>query len=300
MDNLTLLGEITDDEKAQLIDETFVNITLSKSEALGIAQLEFMYRGVPVISSGVGGQSWLVRNGVNGVVLKGPGDIEGASSAIKLLLASPKLRKSLSKDALRTSSQATLSNLIAGLSKKLMMKLSREPGTTLLQEAREKLIEARVQGSKKVAVTTKRLIMSSVKGGKSIVSVPYGEITSIDRLARRLWSILIIGLGLSSACFITEVLAPAQFATLVGLTRFIPVIGASDMLAIVLRVDLVFIPFLAAAVVFLTTVKDGYVVHYGRTQKVFLEREFGRVLRIADSLTEKRLFPMATEELETT
>ena len=70
MPNLTLLGEITDEEKAQLIDETFVNITMSRSEALGIAQLEFMYRGVPVVTSGVGGQSWVVQNGVNGVVLK--------------------------------------------------------------------------------------------------------------------------------------------------------------------------------------------------------------------------------------
>jgi D-inositol-3-phosphate glycosyltransferase len=300
MQNLTLLGEITDEEKANLIDETFVNITMSRSEALGIAQLEFMYRGVPVITSGVGGQSWLVRNGVNGVVLSGPDDVQGASAAIAFLLADSKSRRKLSKGASRTSSQATLSNLIAGLSKKLLAKLSKEPGATMLQEAKEKLIEARVKGSRKVAVTTKRLIMSSVKEGKSIISIPYAEIIRISRLKRRSWLDLLIGLVVSAGVIMAEVLAPAQTAAVLGQLQFIPVIGTSSMMALGSRVAVPLIPVFVAAVIFFTTVKDGYVIQYGQGQKVFLEREFGRALKIADSLSENKLFPGGMEELETT
>jgi len=299
MNNLTLLGEITDDQKAQLIDESFVNLTMSRSEALGIAQLEFMYRGVPVITSGVGGQSWVVRNGVNGVVLRGPDDVEGASAAIRSLLKNSKMRSHLSKGALETSSQATLSTLIAGLSKKLMAKLSREPGIAPFQEAKEKLVEARVQGGKKLAVTTKRLVMSSAAGGKRIISIPYTEIVGIEKLAKRSWGVLAIGLALSIASIAFELLAPAQMGGLLKSARVIPLVGASEVFASALRVLLPSIPLIAAAAVYFARVKVGYVVQYGKSQKVFLEREFGRALRMADSLTDKNLITRQAEEPET-
>jgi glycosyltransferase involved in cell wall biosynthesis len=297
--NITILGEITDEDKANLIDGTFVNLTMSRSEALGIAQLEFMYRGVPVITSGVGGQSWLVRNDVNGVVLSGPDDIKGASSAVTFLLANSKSRKKLSKGALRTSSQATLSNLIAGLSKKLLAKLSNEPGTPTPHEAREKLIEAKVNGNRKVAVTTKRLIMSSVKQGKSLVSIPYAEITRVSRQERRPWASLLIGLGMSAGIFTAEVLAPALPATMLSSLESILGIGASSIVALVSRIVVPLTPVFVAAVMCITVVKDGYVIYYGKGQELFVDREFGRVLRIANSLTENRLFASGLEGLET-
>ena len=298
MNNLTLLGEITDDQKAELIDESFVNITMSRSEALGIAQLEFMYRGVPVITSGVGGQSWVVRNGFNGVVLKGPDDFEGASATIRSLLKNPKMRSQLSKGALETSSQATLSSLIAGLSKKLMAKLSKEPGFAPFQEAKEKLVEARVQGGKKLAVTTKRLVMSSAVGGKRIISIPYTEIVGIEKSAKRSWGILAIGLVLSIAGLAFELLAPAQMGGLLNSAKVIPIVGASKLFASALRALLPGVPLIAAAAVYLARVKVGYVVQYGKSQRVFLEREFGRALRMADSLTDKNLITTLAEEPE--
>jgi D-inositol-3-phosphate glycosyltransferase len=300
MRNLTILGEITDDQKAQLIDETFANITMSRSEALGIAQLEFMYRGVPVITSGVGGQSWVVRNGVNGIVLGGPDDVEGASVAIRSLLKNPKMRSKLSKGALKTASQATLSNLIAGLSKKLMAKLSKEPGTAPFQEAKERLIEARVQGGKKLAVTTKRLVMSSAKGGKRIVSVPYSEIVRIDELAKRSWGVLAIGLALSIVGFAAEFMASTQIVAMLESVRLLPLVGVPSALAMALRIILPSVPLIAAAAVYLTRVRVGYVIQYGKSQNVFLERGFGRALRVADSLTDKNLITRPAEELEAT
>jgi len=296
MGNVTLLGEVSDEEKARLIDETFVNITMRRSEALGIAQLEFMYRGVPVITSGVGGQSWVVQSGVNGIVLMGPEDVVGASAAVRSLLENSKLRSKLSKGALRTSSQATLSNLIAGLSQKLMEKLSKEPGMAPLQETKETLVEARVQGGKKLAVTTKRLVMSSVKGGKWIISVPYSEIVRIDRFVRHSRRVLAIGLVLSAAAFAAEFIAPAQIRALLASVGVLSVVGGSSTFDMALRIAIPGIPLFVASALYLTRVRVGYLVEYGKSQKLFLERGFGRALRIADSLIPERSLISKPEE----
>jgi D-inositol-3-phosphate glycosyltransferase len=63
--NVTYLGEIDEKDKIQLIKVSYLNIIMSRLEALGIAQLEFMYFGVPVITSATGGQSWVVQDGVD-------------------------------------------------------------------------------------------------------------------------------------------------------------------------------------------------------------------------------------------
>ncbi|HXW36944.1 MAG TPA: glycosyltransferase family 4 protein [Nitrososphaerales archaeon] len=295
--NVTLLGEISDGEKVGLIKKSFANINLSRSEALGIAQLEFMYGGVPVVTSGVGGQSWIVHDEVNGLVVRGPDDIDGAAAAITRLARNPKLRKRLSKGALQTSSQMTLSSLIASLSRRLNSRLYMEGGFSVQPEAREKLIEARVQGGKRVVVTTTRLIVSSAKEGRSIVSVPYGEITRISRSVRRRWSILAVGLGLFCGSMTLALIAPSQFPPVDVLLKLVPSMGASELAALAVRASLLFSPLIVAAPLFFATVKDGYLVQYGQRQKVFLEREFGRLLKIGDSLGGKSLFRPDAEEL---
>ena len=78
---------------------SYLNILMSRLEALGISQLEFMYGGVPVITSGVGGQSWVVQNGVEGLHAKGAGDINGAAEAIVRLVEDQNLYKSMSNNA---------------------------------------------------------------------------------------------------------------------------------------------------------------------------------------------------------
>ena len=79
MPNVTYLGEINEQEKVLLIKASYINIILSRLEALGLTQMEFMYSGVPVVTSGVGGQKWLIHNGVEGLHVSGPEDIEGAA-----------------------------------------------------------------------------------------------------------------------------------------------------------------------------------------------------------------------------
>ncbi len=88
-------------------------------EALGLVQLEFMYAGIPVITSAIGGQSWVVRNNIDGIHVNGPNDIKGAANAIIKLVEDKNLWKTLSQNAKERASQFTMSNLIKQLIQKI-------------------------------------------------------------------------------------------------------------------------------------------------------------------------------------
>ncbi len=113
--NLSILGEISEDEKTALIRTSWLNLTMSRLEALGLTQLEFMSAGVPVVTSGVGGQSWVVRNGHTGIVLKGPRDTKGAVNAISALLDDPGYKATLGRNAERFASRCTMKALVKKL-----------------------------------------------------------------------------------------------------------------------------------------------------------------------------------------
>lgn len=117
--NVVVLGEISDEDKSALIGTSYLNLTMSRLEALGLTQLEFMSAGVPVVTSGVGGQSWIVRNGQTGVVLAGPEDTRGAASAVSRLLGDSPYRETLSRNAEKFASQFTMRALVRNLMKKL-------------------------------------------------------------------------------------------------------------------------------------------------------------------------------------
>jgi len=84
-------------------------------EALGLTQIEFMYGGVPVISSGTYGQKWLITNNVDGVVVKGPDDIEGAAKAIEELVKDPGKRELMSVNARNKAKNLLMSKLMTEL-----------------------------------------------------------------------------------------------------------------------------------------------------------------------------------------
>ena len=120
--NLVVLGEISEEEKADLIRSSILDITMSKLEALGLVQLEFMSAGVPVVTSGAGGQSWVVRNGQTGIVLEGPDDVAGAASAIVELARNHAYRERLGKSAEKFAADFTMKSLVRTLIKKIQGK----------------------------------------------------------------------------------------------------------------------------------------------------------------------------------
>jgi len=124
LDNITFTGELSHEDKIKLIKESYLNIIMSRMEALGLTQIEFMYGGVPVITSAVYGQRWVVRDGVDGIHVGGPDDIEGAARAIEMLLDNPDLREQMSKNARERARQFLLSKTTSDLAVKLTEALS--------------------------------------------------------------------------------------------------------------------------------------------------------------------------------
>ncbi|MEM4685369.1 MAG: glycosyltransferase family 4 protein [Sulfolobales archaeon] len=113
--NVIITGELDEETKASLIKASYLNIILSKMEALGLTQIEFMYGGVPVITSATYGQKWLISNGVDGIHVQGPEDIEGAAKAIEYLVKNSDKRDSMAEKAREKAKNYLMSKLLQGL-----------------------------------------------------------------------------------------------------------------------------------------------------------------------------------------
>lgn len=291
--NVSVLGSISDEEKAALIRTSMANITMSRSEALGIAQLEFMSAGVPVITSGVGGQSWIVGNGANGIVLSGPDDAKGAAEAITRLADRPQLRRKLGRTAAKTASPYSLTRLVGALSTRLEQEVARSADdlpslNSVLGD--ERIIEAWAHKGRKVAATSRRLIVRSAKSGNRVTSILYDDISRIEKHAEAPWAAL--GLGAAATGLLV-----AQRMLGYGLLRPLTPLLSSALLTIgfpgalgTLTTVLPFVPAVVAAAAFLSSVRNGYVVHYGPSRKLFLPSKFVKALRLADKLTPNELF----------
>jgi D-inositol-3-phosphate glycosyltransferase len=125
--NLSYVGAISEKDKVALIRSSYVNILLSRMEALGLTQLEFMYGGVPIVSSAVGGQRWLIRDCVDGIHVRGPDDLKGAAKAVEILVKNPTLRDELALNAKNRAKEFTLPKITSDLSSRLMSLKTSQP-----------------------------------------------------------------------------------------------------------------------------------------------------------------------------
>ncbi len=287
--NLTVTGPISDEDYPSLIWETYLNINMSRSEALGLAQLEFMYSGVPVVTSGVGGQSWVVKDGVSGVVLSGPDDVSGAARAVKTLVDKPKRWSKLARRSKDTASQFTMGRLIYSFIQLVSKEFTTEGDEDKVYlEPGEKLIEAWARKGYKVVVTTRTLKIESEKKRQQ-VAIPLAEIVRLDKRREFSWKTPVLGALGSLALYFAFVLdSPAKvaFDSLLNPLSSFP-LGISGVLFWLT----VFLP-LGLSMVFtgITAVK-GYTILFGDGIRQFLPAEFAKALRIADEFTSHALFP---------
>lgn len=305
LENVSVLGPLSEQDKASLIKASFVNITMSTSEALGITQLEFMSMGVPVITSGVGGQSWVVKDGFNGVILKGPDDVRGAADAIVRLTERPSQRSKLGRNATRFASGFSITSLVDVLSRRLERELQRQDdGMPASQRVsvEERVMESWVEGGQNVVATSRRLIIKSAKGGKKVIVIPYNEIAKIVAHKKAPWPIL--GLGVSATLLLLgqRILGLSLIARFLGpkISMILASLSLPDLTPTLVGA-VPFIPLFISITAFALMLKQGFLIYYGTSGgRAFLPRTFQKALRLADKLTPNDLFVARDEGNKTT
>jgi hypothetical protein len=282
------MGEINEKEKLQLIKASHLNILLSRMEALGLAQLEFMFQGVPVITSGVGGQSWIVRNGREGIQVNGPDDVEGAERAVIELVSDRSKWEKCSANAKERVTDFTFTRLISKLDDAITKEIESETGLAELPtEVRSTLSEPEMvartwsHGTQKIAATSERLFIQQGLLSRSTLEIPYSSINSIEHMRRYRWGTLLIGAGLSLVMFIQHYVYPIISRTLTSeivllMTSIVPTIKLqlSQVLA-----NLWLIPISIAILLFLTGARRGFALHGARLSPIYLPQSFGEAVQ---------------------
>jgi len=284
LSNVRYLGELSEREKVQLMQNSFLNIILSRMEALGLTQLEFMFEGVPVVTSGVGGQSWIVRDGKDGILVKGPDDVEGAAAAIVALADDEATWKKLSSNAKERASQYTLTNLMKRLDEAITREIEKETGlSTLPDEVRatisqpEYVVHTWSHGAMKIAATERRVFVQRGRLSRSTLEIPYSNIKSIEYVRSHHWKALVAGVFLSLLLFVQHYVTPIVSRPLISrlellISELLPT-GAINLETIFRLVWLVPISF--AVIVFLVGMRKGYALHGASVNPVFLPPAFG-------------------------
>ncbi|UPA31292.1 glycosyltransferase family 4 protein [Terrisporobacter glycolicus] len=122
-ENVVVTGWIDNKEKEEILKDTIINILPSYHEGMPMAILETMSKGIPNISTNVGGITRVIKNFENGIV-NNPGDNNALKNSINMLINDEKLRENLSNNAYskiqREYSIDVYNKKIAGIYRDLM------------------------------------------------------------------------------------------------------------------------------------------------------------------------------------
>ena len=87
----------------------------SLEDAYGLPVIEAMASGLPVIASANAGVSEVIRDGLNGLLLRDPTNAVELASLIRRLVDNPSLRDQLAENAVSTARQCTLDDNAAAM-----------------------------------------------------------------------------------------------------------------------------------------------------------------------------------------
>jgi hypothetical protein len=267
-----------------------------------------MYWGVPVITSAVGGQAWLIRNEVEGLHVEGPDDIKGSVSAITKLVDNPTLWSELSSNAKAKATNLTISRLIAELDEAITKELIKERGLTgIPSEVRATLAEPETvlrswsSGSWGVIATRRRLLIKRGFISRKVSEIPYTNIFSIEYMRRYPWKTLIMGSVISMFLFVEPFLRPifsrAFISRLEELMRFLlpEAFLKSPFLEAFLDI-LPILPFLIAVVVFAVQARTGSALRGPGIGSLYLPRKFREAIAFIRSIQNGQLLKEQSEE----
>jgi hypothetical protein len=287
---VTYLGELSEQNKVMLVKSSYLNILLSRSEALGLTQMEFMYLGVPVITSAVEGQAWLIRDGIEGIHVKGPDDIEGAASAINKLIGNPTLRNEMSANAKKRTEDLTVSRLTEQLDDALTTELIKERGLIAIpSEVRatiakpENVLKSWSSGSWGVIATRRRLFIRRGFISRKVTEIPYTNVTSIEHTRRYPWKTLVSGCTIAVLLFVglfLRSILPESLGSVVN--QLVNSIANSGVLqSSILNLLLVLVPLvplLIALTSFALEARTGFTLRGPGKETIYLPGQFGEVI----------------------
>ena len=93
--HVTLTGRVSDMEKYAIFSGSNIFISPTMYEAFGIALAEALYCKLPVVTTDIGGCRYVVKNNIDGILVKDQEDIESFSQAIIKLIKDPQKAKEM-------------------------------------------------------------------------------------------------------------------------------------------------------------------------------------------------------------
>lgn len=108
---ITLLGELDQETLTAWYLRATVGTLPSYYETFGLAALEQMCFGLPVIGTRAGGLSEIIQDGVNGLLVE-PGDATGFAGALVKLLTDPMLRAQIGDAARERAEHFRIANIL--------------------------------------------------------------------------------------------------------------------------------------------------------------------------------------------
>jgi len=309
--NVTYLGEIDNEEKIWLIKASYINILMSRLESLGLTQLEFMYSGVPVVTSGVGGQSWLVRNGREGIHTEGPDDTAGAAKAILNLVNDHEMWNKLSVNAREKARNLTSSKIITELDEAITKEMIKESGLKHIpSEARRTLAEPEhilktwSGGSWGAVATDRRLFVKHGRFSRKVAEIPYTSIAYIEHTRRYPWKILLVGLSPSLILLLEPLWRAILKRTFISTIEELvsSIIMAIPQFTSPQTVMIVFalVPFLIGLGTFALQARIGFNLYGLGIKPVYLPHRFSEVVTFIRKVQDKQQnTTMQIENLET-
>jgi hypothetical protein len=270
-------------------------------EALGITQMEYMFQGVPVITSGVGGQSWLIRDDQEGLHVNGPHDTKGAAQAIVKLLDDTSKWSKLSVNAKARALPFAFSNLIEKLDLTLNRELEKESGlvelpaevTSTLAEP-EIVVGAWSHSNQKVVATNKRAFIQQGRFSRKTLEVPYSSIQSIEHIRRYPLRTLLGGLILSALLFVQHYIYRLASTPVTSAVADLFDFLLPNSITMVQRIlSLIFLaPVSVALILFAFGARKGFALHGASLQPVYLPFPFseaiGHIREIQETTQEER------------
>jgi hypothetical protein len=278
-------------------------------EALGLSQIEFMYMGVPVVTSGVGGQSWLVKDGREGIHTKGPDDAEGAADAIRGLADNEALWNRLSANAKEKARSMTSCKAIRELDEAITEKLVKESGllnlpheTVLTLADAEKVVKTWSKGSWGVVATDRRLFIRHGRISRKITEIPYENVAYIEHTRNYPWKILLTGLLPMFAILLEplwRLILKSDFIAVLeqlvnSVMTIIPQLSSPEMATAFIAL----VPYVTCTAIFLANARTGFNLRGLGTKPIYLPHKFRDTIAFIRSIQDKQLNTLQAENSE--